>query len=97
MFCHISVISMIAADFFLPEHLQVGGGQTESKSSTLFTADAETYSCLNAFLRWHFPHFVSPLTNLSIPMLNFIELVAADEYLNLILPKCTAFKCSLNV
>ncbi len=42
MFCHISVISMIAADFFLPEHLQVGGGQTESKSSTLFTADAET-------------------------------------------------------
>ncbi len=28
---------------FLPEHLQVGGGgQTESKSITLFTADNET-------------------------------------------------------
>ncbi len=27
---------------FLPEHLQVGGGATESKSITLFTADAAT-------------------------------------------------------
>ncbi len=30
----------------------------------------------------------SPLTNLSILMLNFTELMAADDYLNLILPKC---------
>ncbi len=29
-----------------------------------------------------------PLTNLSILMLNFTELMAADDYLNLILPKC---------
>ncbi len=31
---------------------------------------------------------VSPLTNLSILMLNFTELMAADDYLYLILPKC---------
>ncbi len=30
----------------------------------------------------------SPLTNLSILMLNSTERIAADDYLNLILPKC---------
>ncbi len=30
----------------------------------------------------------SPLTNVSILMLNFTELMAADDYLNWILPKC---------
>ncbi len=30
----------------------------------------------------------SPLTNLSILMLNFTELMAADDYFNWILPKC---------
>ncbi len=30
----------------------------------------------------------SPLTNVSILMLNSTELMAADDYLNLILPKC---------
>ncbi len=30
----------------------------------------------------------SPLKNVSILMLNFTELMAADDYLNLILPKC---------
>ncbi len=46
MFCHISVIRMIAevvayGCFFLPEHLQVSGGANR-KSSTLFTANAVT-------------------------------------------------------
>ncbi len=56
MFCHISVIkddSCVVAYgcFYLPEHLQVSGAvQTESPAL-----------CLNAFLRWHFPHFVFSL------------------------------------
>ncbi len=65
------------------------GGQTESKSSTLFTADAETILVWMRFFAGIFRISFSPLTNLSVPMLNFIELVAADEYFNLILSKCT--------
>ncbi len=41
-------------------------------------------SCLNAFLRWHFTHFV-----FSLNKLNLTESMAADDYLNWILPKCT--------
>ncbi len=44
---------------------------------SLFTADAETN------LVWmRFQISFSPLTNLSIQMLNFTELMAADDYLN---------------
>ncbi len=39
----------------------------------------------------------SPLTNVSILMPNFTELMAADDYFNLILPKCGACKCLLNM
>ncbi len=49
-------------------------GQTGSKSSTLFTADAETIFHIS----------FSPWTNVSTLMLNFTELMAADDYLNLI-------------
>ncbi len=86
--------------FFLPEHLQVsGGGQTESwcrKSSTLFTADAATILVWMRSFAGIFHISFSPLTNLSILMLNFTELMAADDYLNWILPKCAACKCLLN-
>ncbi len=39
-------------------------------------------SCSNAFLRGIFLISFSPLTNLSILMLSFTELMAADDYLN---------------
>ncbi len=75
---------------FLPEHLQVsgGGGQTKSKCITLFTADAETILVWMRFFAGIFHISFSPLTNVSILMLNFTELMAADDYLNWILPKC---------
>ncbi len=71
-------------------------GQTESKSSSLFTADAEIILVWIRPFAGIFHISFSPLTNLSILMLNFTELMAADDYLNLILPKCVACKCSLN-
>ncbi len=67
--------------YFLPEHLQVGGGANR-KSSTLFTADAETIFFLMRFFTDIFHISFSPLTSLSILMLNFTELMAADDYLN---------------
>ncbi len=74
---------------FLPKHLQVGGwANRKSKSSTLFTADAETILVWMRSFAGIFHISFSPLTNLSILMLNFTELMAADDYLNLILPKC---------
>ncbi len=63
-------------------------GQTESKSSTIFTADAETFLVWMHFFANIFHISFSPLTILSILMLNFTELMAADDYLNLMLPKC---------
>ncbi len=74
--------------FFLPEHLQVGGGANQ-KSSTLFTADAETILVWMRSFAGIFHILFSPLTNLSTLMLNFTELMAADDYLNWILPKCS--------
>ncbi len=73
--------------FFLPEHLQVSGG-ANWESSTLFTADAETILVwMRSFAGiFHFSFY--HLTNLSILMLNFTEPMAADDYLNWILPKC---------
>ncbi len=61
------------------------GGQTESKSITLFTADAETILVWMRFFAGIFHISFSPLTSLSILMLNFTELMASDDYLNLIL------------
>ncbi len=92
MFCHISVIkddSCVVAYgcFFLPEHLQVSGGANR-KSSTLFTADAATMLVWMRSFAGIFHISFSPLTNLSILMLSFSELMAADDYLNWILPKC---------
>ncbi len=57
-------------------------GQTESKSSTLFTADAETIVVWMRFFAGIFHISFSPLTNVSILMHNFTELMAADDYLN---------------
>ncbi len=37
----------------------------------------------------------SPSTNYSILMLNFTELMAAEDYLNSIPPKCNSVKCNL--
>ncbi len=62
--------------------------QTESKFSILFTADAETILVWMRFFAGIFHISFSPLTNLSILMLNFTELMVADDYLNWILPKC---------
>ncbi len=71
------------------------GGQTESKTITVFTADADTILVwLRSFAGILHISF-SPLTNVSILMLNSTELMAADDYFNLIHPKC-ACKCSLN-
>ncbi len=69
MFWHISVIkddcSVVAYGcFVLPEHLQVSGGANRKSmpkvqhSLHCWCCD---YSCLNAFLCWHFPHFVFSL------------------------------------
>ncbi len=71
------------------------GGQTESKTITVFTADAETILVWMRSFAGIFHISFSPLTNVSILMLNSTELMAADDYLNWILPKC-ACKCSLN-
>ncbi len=92
MFCHISVIKddcciVVYGCFFLPEHLQVSGGGTNRKSSTLFTADAVTILVWMRSFAGIFHISFSPL-NLSILMLSFTELMAADDYLNWILPKC---------
>ncbi len=98
MFCHISVIKddfcvVAYGCFYLPEHLQCEWtGQTECrcrKSITLFITDAETILVWMRSFADIFHISFSPLTNVSILMLNFTELMAADEYLNLILPKCT--------
>ncbi len=59
------------------------------KFSTLFTADAATILVWMHSFAGIFQILFSPLTNLSILMLNFTELIAADDYLNWILPKCT--------
>ncbi len=75
MFCHIS------------EHLEVGGWANR-KPSTLFTTDAETILVWMRSFAGIFHISFSPLTSLSILMLNFTELMADDDYLNLILPKC---------
>ncbi len=64
-------------------------GGTNRKSSTLFTADAATILVWMRSIDGIFHILFSPLTNLSILMLNFTELMAADDYLNWILPKCT--------
>ncbi len=69
----------------------VSGGQTEScsrKSSTLFTADAVNILVWMRSFAGIFHILFSPLTNVSILMLNFTELMTADDYLNLILPMC---------
>ncbi len=63
-------------------------GKIESKSSTLFTADAETILVWTRFFAGIFHISFSPLTNLSILTLNFTELMAAEDYLNWIQPKC---------
>ncbi len=81
MFCHISVIKddcciVAYGCFFLPEHLQVSGGANR-KSSTLFTATILVW--MRSFTGIFHISF-SPLTNLSILMLNFTELMAADDY-----------------
>ncbi len=69
--------------FYLPEHLQVSGGANR-KSSTLFTADA-ILVWMRSFAGIFHISF-SPLNKLSILMLNFTELMAADDYLNWTLP-----------
>ncbi len=71
-------------------------GQTESKSSTLFTADAETILVWMRFFTDIFHISFSLLTSLSILMLNFTELMAADDYLKLNSVKARACKCLLN-
>ncbi len=77
--------------FFLPEHLQVsgaGGVGANRKSSTLFTADDDAILVwMRSFAGIYHISF-SPLTHLFILMLSFTELMAADDYLNRILPKC---------
>ncbi len=65
-------------------------GGANRKSSTLFAADAETILVWMRFFAGIFHISFSPLTNVSILMLNFTELMAADDYLNLILPKCAS-------
>ncbi len=67
----------------------VGGANREVKSSSLFTADAETILVWMHSFAGIFHISFSPLTNLSILMLNFTELMAADDYLNLILRACS--------
>ncbi len=53
-----------------------------------FTADAATILVWMSSFAGIFHISFSPLTNVSILMLNFTELMAADDYLNWILSKC---------
>ncbi len=73
--------------FFFPEHLQVSGGANR-QSSTLFTTDDDAILVWMCSFAGIYHISFSPLTNLSIMMLSFTELMAADDYLNWILPKC---------
>ncbi len=73
--------------YFYLNIFSVSGGANQ-KSSTLLTADAATILVWMRSFFGIFQILFSPLTNLSILMLNFIELTAADDYLNGILPKC---------
>ncbi len=104
MFCHISVIKddccvVVYGCFFLPEHLQVSGeGQTESwcrKSSTIHWWCCD-YSCLNAFLRWHFPHFVFSLNKFVHSDAQFYRTNGCWWLFELNSAKVRACKCSLN-
>ncbi len=87
MFCHISVIKddccLVAyGGFYLPEHLQVSGGgkpkvDAEGPAlSSLLMLRPFLFECVPSLISF------SPLTNLSILMLNFTELMAADDCLN---------------
>ncbi len=74
---------------FLPEHLQVGGWANQKLSPALSSPlmlRLFLFECI--FSPGIFHILFSPLKNVSILMLNFTELMAADDYLNLILPKC---------
>ncbi len=89
MFCHISVIKddccVVAYGGFLFAwtYSVWVAGQTESwcrKSNSILV-----WTCSFADI---FHISFSPLTNVSILKLNSTELMAADDYLNWILPKC---------
>ncbi len=94
MFCHISVIkddcwssSLWVFLFAWTSSSEWRGKPKVDAESPALTADAATilFECIPSLA---FLILFSPLTNLSIMMLNFTELMAADDYLNLILPKC---------
>ncbi len=58
------------------------GGQTKSKSSSLFTADAETNLVWMCSFAGIFYISFPLLTNVSILMLNSTQLMTAEDYLN---------------
>ncbi len=66
----------------------MGKPKVDAESPALFTAYAETNLVWMRSFAGILHISFSPLTNLSILMLNFTELMTADDYLSLILPKC---------
>ncbi len=104
MFCHISVIKddcciVAYGCFFLPEHLQVSGGANRKlmpnvqHSLHCWCCD---YSCLNAFLCWHFPHFVFYLNKFVHSDAQFYRTNGCWWLFELNSSKVRACKCSLN-
>ncbi len=104
MFCHISVIKddccvVAYGCFFLPEHLQVSGGANRKlmlKVQHSLHCWCWDYSCLNAFLRWHFPHFVFSLNKFVHSDAQFYRTNGCWWLFELNSAKVRACKCSLN-
>ncbi len=94
MFCHISVIkdycSVVAYGCFFLAWTSSSEWRGKPKVSPALSSPLMLrlflFECVPS-LAFHISF--SPLTNLSVLMLNFTELMAADDYLNWILPKCT--------
>ncbi len=96
MFCHISVIKddcciVAYGCFFLLEHLQVSG--RSNRKSMPKVCDN---SSLNAFLRWHFPHFVFSLNKFVYSDAQFYRTTGCWWLFELNSAKVHACKCPLN-
>ncbi len=104
--CFATNISVIKDDccvvaygcFFLPEHLQCewGGGDRKYVQHSLHCWCCD-YSCLNAFLRWHYPHFLFPLNKCVHSDAQFYKTNGCWWLFELNSAKVRNCKCSLSV
>ncbi len=101
MFCHISVIKddcciVVYACSFLPEHLQCEWlGKPKIGAGSPLHCWCCDYSCLNEFLRWHFPHFVFSLNKCVHSDAQFYRTNGCWWLFELNSAKVRACKCSI--